>query len=133
MFLPELTEISNENALLVKDVESLELENDRLTYEHNNGAYDPLKTKVLQLSMNPSSIDLDLRTSTMNRLREENAALLENVAELERRKVGGLRESGGVIAMVPRASLVNLQSELDASKALVAQKDILASRIKSVS
>lgn len=69
----------------------------------------------------------------MNRLREENAALLENVAELERRKAGGLRESGGVIAMVPRASLVNLQSELDASKALVAQKDILASRIKSVS
>lgn len=121
----------NENALLIKEVESLELQNDRLTYEHNNGAYDPTKTKVLQLSFNPALEDLDLRTSTMDRLRDENAALLENIAELERRKGGGGDNSS--IPVVPRSSLVNVQADLKAALALVAQKDILALRVQKVS
>ncbi|KAI5475139.1 hypothetical protein MNV49_001883 [Pseudohyphozyma bogoriensis] len=125
----ELNQLRNTNSLLQKEIDSLELQVGRLTYEHGNGAYDPRTTKVLQLAQNPDSIEHAIRSSTLERLRDENQALLRTLAELEQRKEGSAGATGAV-AMVPRASLVNMQAELDAANAVVQQKETMELRLK---
>lgn len=64
----------------------------------------------------------------MNRIREENEALLYTVAELERNH--GIL--AGSVPMVPRKSLENSQAELEKARAALAQKEILQLRMKQV-
>ena len=115
-----------------KEIEALELQNDRLTYEHGNGAYDPRTTRVLELRENPDLVEHAIRTSALERLRDENQALLHKIGELELRKAGGPSNGEGIEAMVPRQSFVNLQADLEASLAVVKQKETMELRLKQV-
>lgn len=129
----EIDTLRNENALMEKEIEALELQNDRLTYDHGNGHYDPKTTKVLELRSNPDLVEHAVRTSTLERLKEENKVLLERVADLEKLK-GSMGENVGKsgAAMVPRESFMNVQAELDASQAVVRQKETMEDRLKQV-
>lgn len=113
--LIELIELTSENQLLLKEIDILETLNDSLTYAHQSGAYDPTKTKVLQLSENPDLIEYAIRTDKLNGLREENEALLLKSGET-----------------VPRESLERIRKELEEAKAFVVQKEILEKRLVKV-
>lgn len=108
----ELEEIAEENALLSKTVESLQLQVDRLSHDLGRGEYNPDTTRILALADNPSTKDLAIRTETLERLREENKALLEKVVELE--------QGGASGAVVPLATLEGLQKENEGLKGDVA-------------
>lgn len=123
--------MKNEYALAEKEIEALELENDRLTYEHGNGSYDTRTTKVLELRMNPDTNEHAIRSSTLERLREENETLLERVEELEQRK-GAAVVGVKVESMVPRQSLINVHAELEAALAVVKQKETMELRLTQV-
>lgn len=126
----ELDQVRNSNALMLKEIEALELQVGRLTYEHGCGAYDARTTRVLQLRDNPDSQEHAIRTATLERLKEENSALLETIALLEARK--GTSTAGDGVATVPRQSFENLQKDLQTAEASVKQKEIMELRLKKV-
>lgn len=124
----KLDQVRNSNALMLKEIEALELQVGRLTYEHGCGAYDARTTRVLQLRDNPDSQEHAIRTATLERLKEENSALLETIALLEARK--GTSTAGDGVATVPRQSFENLQKDLQTAEASVKQKEIMELRLK---
>ena len=109
--------------MLLAELTSLEHANDQLTYAHNNGAYDPSKTKVLQLSTNPDSLEMGTRLVTLQGLREENRQLLD---KLQRRSAASGED------VVPSISFENLQREKDLVDKLLAKKEILETRLVKV-
>ncbi|KAM0748558.1 MAD-domain-containing protein [Meredithblackwellia eburnea MCA 4105] len=125
--LTEIDELRNTTSLMEKEIESLELQVDRLTYEHGNGAYDPRTTKVLELRDNPDTEEHAVRTATLERLKDENEALLSTLALLEMKK-GGFE--GGKESLVPRQSLENAKKEVEAAEATIKQKEIMETRLK---
>ncbi|KAK4699236.1 hypothetical protein P7C70_g7025, partial [Phenoliferia sp. Uapishka_3] len=121
----ELDELRNTTALMEKEIDSLDFQVGRLQYENGLGAYNPLTTKILELRDNPDLEEHAIRTSTLERLREENEALLVSMALLEEKKGVEKRES-----MVPRQSLVNARKEVEAAEAVVKQKETMELRLK---
>lgn len=114
---------------MIKEIDALDLQVSRLSYAHNNGAYNPLTTKVLELKLNPDTEEYAIRTSTLERLRDENNALLERVAVLEKGK-GGSDESSD--ALVPRESLTSLRKEFEDLQGVIEQKEKMNLRLLDV-
>ncbi|KAM7447552.1 Mitotic spindle assembly checkpoint protein MAD1 [Porites harrisoni] len=96
--LSKQTQGTPDNSLLRKEVENLREENAKLQEQlemydlrkeqmHMQGYYDPTKTKIVHLSMNPSSMAKQQRAEELEKLRKENEAL--------RRKLQILEEGGG--------------------------------------
>jgi mitotic spindle assembly checkpoint protein MAD1 len=124
--------LRNENELLVKELDALDLQVSRLSYAHNNGAYNPLTTKVLELRDNPDRNDHAIRTASLERLKDENAALLDRITTLEKRKTSNLSTSEQSEALVPRESLVSLQKEFAELQAVIEQKEKMNKRMIDV-
>lgn len=122
--------VQSENALLNKELDALELQVSRLSYDHSNGAYNPLTTKVLELRENPDLIDHAIRTSTLERLKDENNALLDRITHLERRKISADGEECS--SLVPRESLVSLRKEFEELQAVIEQKEKMNKRLIDV-
>ena len=113
-----------------KDLEALEQQVASLEEDHGiRGTFNPETTKVLEFRDSPDRVEHAIRTSTLERLREENHALMARIAELEGR--AGAAE--GRVELGPRASLVTLQADLAAAKAAVMQKETMLKRISQVS
>lgn len=82
--LAELDTLQSEHELLTKECESLSSQVARLQDEVGSGAYNPTTTRVLQLAENPASMDLAIRTETLDNLKKENTTLLEQVDRLKK-------------------------------------------------
>lgn len=96
--------------MLSKDVESLETQIERLQDLVGSGAFNPETTRVLSFKENPASMDLAIRTETLEGLKKENAALLEQVDKLKQSRV--IEESQQEQAeTVPRATYDNVMKE----------------------
>ena len=120
----ELSSLKTSQAVLLAELTSLEHVNDQLTYAHNNGAYDPSTTKILQLSTNPDSLEMGTRLTTLEGLREENRQLLDR---LQRKSARGGED------VVPSISFENLQREKDLVDKMLEKKEILETRLVKVS
>lgn len=127
--LTEIDELRNANELMEQDIDALEQQVASLEEDHGiRGSYNPKTTKVLEFRDSPDRVEHAIRTSTLERLREENRALMGRIAELE-----GRAGEAGAVELVPKASLITLQADLQAAKAAVQQKETMLKRISQVS
>ncbi|BGO92193.1 hypothetical protein NBRC10512_000924 [Rhodotorula toruloides] len=124
----ELDEARNELALMEQELEALSTQVEQLEENQGiRGAYNPETTKVLEFRDSPDRVEHAIRTATLERLKNENQALLRRLGDIER---GALAQQGaGVQQLVPRESLVSAQAEADKLKALVQQKETMLKRI----
>ncbi|CED85573.1 Mitotic checkpoint protein MAD1 [Phaffia rhodozyma] len=114
--LTSLPELESELFSLRDQTTSLESEISLLERRVARGEYNPETFQCLQLSINPSSQDLAIRTATLDALREENQALLGMIEGKEGESV-------------PRVSMELLRKEKEAEKAQL-EKRLL--RLKEV-
>ena len=105
----------------LETIDKLEQELFELSGEVAGGRHVPPKTRVLQLVDNPEKQWFDLRQSTMDKLKEENSALLKRLHDLETHSTSvptiiSPNSSGEPLTsqlneeLVPRASYDLLQS-----------------------
>lgn len=80
------------------------------------GAYNSATTKVLEFRNSPDRVEHAIRTATLERLREENDALLRRIGNLEMSGVRTGESSNGQQDLVPKESLVTLESEIQRLK-----------------
>uniref|UniRef100_A0A4W3IDN8 Mitotic spindle assembly checkpoint protein MAD1 n=1 Tax=Callorhinchus milii TaxID=7868 RepID=A0A4W3IDN8_CALMI len=106
-------------------IEELEAERSRLDeenkmlqmrLEHNvlQGDYDPTKTKVLHMSMNPWSLAKDERTAELKALREECGSLRERLRVLE--KGGSVPELSEASTSLSFPEVSELRKQVDSAE-----------------
>ncbi|BGP00260.1 hypothetical protein RTG_01943 [Rhodotorula toruloides ATCC 204091] len=124
----ELDEARNELALMEQELEALSTQVEQLEENQGiRGAYNPETTKVLEFRDSPDRVEHAIRTATLERLQNENQALLRRLGDVERGALA--RQGAGAQQLVPRESLVSAQAEADKLKALVQQKETMLKRI----
>lgn len=131
----ECDELADENELLKKSIESLEIRLDGLRLALGRGEYNTATTRVLELEGSPAQKDLAVRTATLDALRAENRALLDKLAAVEKRH-GVAPEAAGASdgeagGLVPRESLAMLQQEVSQLQATIQQKETARDRLKT--
>jgi mitotic spindle assembly checkpoint protein MAD1 len=136
---PEVDSLGQANALLEKELESLELKVEGLQHRLGRGEFDESTTKVVALRDNPAAADLAVRTSTLESLRKENAVLLDKLLTLQR---GGkqlakdeaedVSKEGEGGDLVPRQTLINLEEENKRLAKEVAQRELAKKRLSDV-
>ncbi|KAF8537604.1 spindle assembly checkpoint component Mad1 [Trichophaea hybrida] len=108
----DIMQLQRKETVLNKEIEALQY---RITSIEN------ISTRILQLKDNPTAREQAVKVSTLNSLREENAALL---AQLEGR--------GNEVRMVPRATLENCKAEIRNMEQVVAEKEKRMTRLKEI-
>ncbi|KAK4048184.1 coiled-coil domain-containing protein mad1 [Microbotryomycetes sp. JL201] len=122
----EIEELRLANASLETEIDALDAQLMMQEQDHGiRGAYNPATTRVLEFRDSPDRVEHAVRTSTLERLRQENDALLRRLVELE--SSHGQRSQAA--SLVPRASLDSVQAELVAARAAVVQKETMLRRI----
>uniref|UniRef100_A0A4W3IDP3 Mitotic spindle assembly checkpoint protein MAD1 n=1 Tax=Callorhinchus milii TaxID=7868 RepID=A0A4W3IDP3_CALMI len=115
----------NLNVIFLQKIEELEAERSRLDeenkmlqmrLEHNvlQGDYDPTKTKVLHMSMNPWSLAKDERTAELKALREECGSLRERLRVLE--KGGSVPELSEASTSLSFPEVSELRKQVDSAE-----------------
>ena len=89
-------------------IEELEQKLFDLGGEIGAGRQIPPGTRVLMLKDNPAQREVDLRQATLDRLKSENEALLENLAALE---IGGREPNASSADFVPKESWEVMKTE----------------------
>jgi mitotic spindle assembly checkpoint protein MAD1 len=101
--------------------------------EIGGGRHIPPGIRVLSLKDNPSQAWGDLRQSTMDQLRRENAALIRQLKELETSGIVGESHSGHAQAnLVPRESWELATREKNDLEDMVKQKEKRLLRLQQV-
>lgn len=108
----DIMQLRQKEAVLNREVEALQI---RISSMENTS------TRILQLKDNPTAREQAVKVSTLNGLREENAALF---AQLEGRTEG--------IRRVPMATLENCRAEVKSMEKVVAEKDKRMTRLKEI-
>jgi mitotic spindle assembly checkpoint protein MAD1 len=126
----ELDEARNELTLMEQELESLSAQVEHLEENQGiRGAFNPATTKVLEFRDSPDRVEHAIRQATLERLQNENAALLRRLGDVERgSSVSGKEQQ----QLVPRESLVQAMAEAEKLKKLVAQKETMLKRISQV-
>ena len=88
----------------------------------------PPGKRVLELAQNPLTIWAEMQQSNLDRLKNENTALLMRLAELEQQ--GAALDS--VLSLVPRDSLERAQGETEQLKDELAKKEKRFDRLSKV-
>lgn len=141
--------LRKENAILQKEMNSMDHQIGILEEALARGEYNPHTTRVLQLRDNPASGVQAIRESTLEGLKMENKALLDKLQRLQNGAIGNTWDTGplakkrrateeleavgsGDVDTVPRQSLVNLQKENESLEAQIAAKEVREKRFKQV-
>ncbi|KAF8340553.1 spindle assembly checkpoint component Mad1 [Cantharellus anzutake] len=91
----------------------------------SSGALTPRDTVILQMQANAASEHFALRRQELNRIKNENAALLNRIRQLETAEGGGSE-------LVPRESWESVNAEKEELLSTVAQKEKRLLRLKQV-
>ncbi|KAJ7293280.1 spindle assembly checkpoint component Mad1 [Mycena rebaudengoi] len=117
----------------LEKIEQLEQELFELSGEIAGGRHVPPGVRVLSLRHTPDLLlrdDPEVRQTAMGQLKEENAALMQRIEELQK---GGARSDGrGGENLVPKESWDAVCKERDELDALVKQKEKRLKRLKEV-
>ena len=116
------------------EIESLEAQNDALSHALGRGEFDQNSMKVVTFANNPAAADLAVRTETLERLKEENQALLSRLQRLEESHSthrSGSKANIGNHA-VPTETLVNMQAELKKAQDAIEQERKSRTRLKEI-
>ncbi|GAA6009294.1 hypothetical protein JCM10207_004339 [Rhodosporidiobolus poonsookiae] len=123
----ELDEARNELALMEQEIDALGAQVEQLESNQGiRGAFNPATTKVLEFRDSPDRVEHAIRQATLERLQDENQALLRRLADVER---GASLAGQQPQQLVPRESLAHATAEIEKLKKLVAQKETMLKRI----
>lgn len=117
----ELLTINKDYALLQKELKSLQQQLSCMEYTSKSNKFDS-QIRILELRNNPTSILQDLKQSNLDRLKNENAALLKQI-EQNTEKFG---------EVVPIESLKNIEFENQRLEGIIADKDKRIQRLKEI-
>jgi mitotic spindle assembly checkpoint protein MAD1 len=134
----ELEECKKENTQHLETIDKLEQELFELSGEIAGGRHVPPGKRVLQLADNPEQQWFDLRQTIMDKLKEENSALLKRLHDLESSVASANTTTPSESSphdneeLVPRASYDVLQSSLTNLEQTLAQKEKRLKRLQEV-
>jgi mitotic spindle assembly checkpoint protein MAD1 len=134
----EVEEYKRENTQHLETVDKLEQELFELSGEIAGGRHVPPGKRVLQLADNPEQQWFDLRQATMDKLKEENTALLKRLHDLESSLASANTSTAHESSpnnneeLVPRASYDLVQSSLTNLEQTLAQKEKRLLRLQQV-
>lgn len=141
--LSKQTQGTPDNSLLRKEVEHLREENAKLQEQlemydlrkeqmHMQGYYDPTKTKIVHLSMNPSSMAKQQRAEELEKLRKENETLRRRLQILEEGGGGSQEEvSPGLNKLTPEGA-PSVMKQVEDFKAQLSSAEMKNQRLKEV-
>lgn len=100
------------------EMESLQLQVDHLARDLGRGEFNSQTTQVLAPIGCPVQEEIKIRSTTLESLKTENRALLKRISNLEK---GISSSSESDEGLVPRASLISLQHDLERLETEVAR------------
>lgn len=125
-----------EKSVAEKQLVSLETQLEVLESYLGLGGFDASKTVVRQMKLNPASNFFAARQTSFELLKAENKELLDDLLRVQRAGQYDVESVHKVLSdsgrMVPHASLVRLQNELEGSQQQIAEKEKRLERLKEV-
>ena len=128
----DFEKLETESKQNLNRVEQLEQSLFELTGEIAGGRHIPPNTRILSLKENPEQEWFDLRQSVMNRLKNENEALLKRLKELEENGVRNMDDGTNHSELVPRESWEFVNREKKELEDMVKQKEKRLLRLQQV-
>ncbi|XP_048053790.1 mitotic spindle assembly checkpoint protein MAD1 isoform X2 [Megalobrama amblycephala] len=116
---------AEEISSLRQKIEELEAERQRLEEQNNilemrlerhnlQGDYDPVKTKVIHLQMNPTSIAKQQRSEEVKQLRVECQRLRERLRKIE--ASGGMTTDDTTLIIPPSQEILDLRKQMESAE-----------------
>lgn len=116
---------AEEAGALRQKIEELEAERQRLEEQNNilemrlerhnlQGDYDPVKTKVIHLQMNPTSIAKQQRNEEAEQLKAECQRLRERLRKIE--AGGGLATDDTILVIPPSQEILDLRKQMESAE-----------------
>ncbi|KAF4119020.1 mitotic spindle assembly checkpoint protein MAD1 [Onychostoma macrolepis] len=116
---------AEEVSSLRQKIEELEAERQQLEEQNNilemrlerhnlQGGYDPVKTKVIHLQMNPTSIAKQQRTEEVEQLRVECQRLRERLRKIE--AGGGMTTDDTTLIIPPSQEILDLRKQMESAE-----------------
>ena len=127
--LKSMTEIEEKHLVEIDKLEQTLFE---LQGEIGGGRHIPPGVRVLSLRDNPASQWEDLSKKAMDRLKEENEALLKRLKEVESQVGSGPKRSESDEELVPRQSFEVVMQEKEELEDALKQKEKRLLRLKQV-
>ncbi|KIY68425.1 MAD-domain-containing protein [Cylindrobasidium torrendii FP15055 ss-10] len=115
-----------------KKIDALEQELFELSGEIAGGRHVPPGTRILQLADNPLQQWVDIREEVVQRLRKENDALIQRLAEVEQRAGPASANASQDPGMVPRESWELISQEKQALQEEVKKREKRLLRLQQV-
>ena len=128
----DLKEAENANEGHLEAIDKLEQTLFELQGEMGGGRHIPPGTRVLCLRENPASQWQDLSKRAMDRLKEENEALLKRLKQLEDGGVRVAGDDGPQEDLIPRESLEVVSREKEELEEALKQKEKRLVRLRQV-
>jgi len=130
--LPENVKLKAECETLQKEVNALISQLAVLEQKVAQGEFDPSKTKVLHLSMNPEKIAQEERAQTMAGLKVENEQLAKRIQELLEHAGGKERAPQTALPLIGEGALA-IQQKSQLLEKKLQETEIKMQRLKEVS
>ncbi|EDO40015.1 predicted protein [Nematostella vectensis] len=124
----QLEKLKKENGELAERLEVYELRKEQM---HMQGYFDPLKTKVVHFSMNPSNLARQQRAEEIKRLQDENEALRQRVRLLEEGKASP-GDQAAWKNLSPDAGDPSVMKQVQDVKAQLSSSELKNQRLKEV-
>ncbi|KAF8312469.1 hypothetical protein DL93DRAFT_2082040 [Clavulina sp. PMI_390] len=125
----ELAQATAQISTLTSSVQALEQQLWEAGVATGLGKLTPRETSIVHVQANPAAEHFALRRQELDRLKEENALLVERLRVVGTDEDGGVPEEG---KLVPWKSLDNARKEVSDLKATLAQKDLRLLRLQQV-
>lgn len=123
----ELEKLQSENAKLQEQLEIYEINKDQM---HMRGYYDPTKTKIVHLSMNPSSVAKQQRGEELENLRKENEYLKRRLTVVE--EGGGSPNDTSLLGKLGPETAPSVFKQVEDFKAQLSSAEMKNQRLKEV-
>lgn len=123
----ELEKLQAENAKLQEQLEIYEINKDQM---HMRGYYDPTKTKIVHLSMNPSSVARQQRGEELEKLKKENESLRRKMKLLE--EGGSSSNDTSLLSKLSPETAPSVVRQVEDFKAQLSSAEMKNQRLKEV-
>lgn len=123
----ELEKLQAENAKLQEQLEIYEINKDQM---HMRGYYDPTKTKIVHLSMNPSSVARQQRGEELEKLKKENECLRRKLKLLE--EGGSSSNDTSLLSKLSPETAPSVVRQVEDFKAQLSSAEMKNQRLKEV-
>jgi len=129
LFRTEIEKLKEENVKLQEQLDVYEIRKEQM---HMQGYYDPTKSKVVHMSMNPSSVARQQRGEELERLRKENELLRKRLQLLEEAGGSAVQDLNPGVSDFSPENAPSVVKQVEDFKAQVASAEMKNQRLKEV-